>query len=134
MLPALLRKFHDAVRTGAASVTIWGSGTPLREFLHADDLASAALFLMLNYSSGEIVSVGSGEEISIGELARVIADVTGFRGDILHDRTKPDGTLRKLMDSTRMRRLGWTPGIGLQEGIAQTYAWFCEREKVATVR
>jgi GDP-L-fucose synthase len=124
VLPALLRKFHEAKVAGAAQVTIWGSGTPLREFLHVDDLASAAVFLMQNYSSAEFINVGSGEEISIGELARLIAEVVGFRGEIVHDREKPDGTPRKFMDSSRLLGLGWKPGIRLRDGIASTYEWF----------
>jgi GDP-L-fucose synthase len=124
VLPALLRKFHEAKVAGAAQVTIWGSGTPLREFLHVDDLASAAVFLMQNYSQAEFINVGSGEEISIGELARLIAQVVGFEGEIVHDRSKPDGTPRKFMDSSRLLGLGWKPGIGLRDGIASTYEWF----------
>jgi GDP-L-fucose synthase len=124
VLPALLRKFHEAKVAGAAQVTIWGSGTPLREFLHVDDLASAAVFLMQNYSQAEFINVGSGEEISIGELARLIAEVVGFRGEIVHDREKPDGTPRKFMDSSRLLGLGWKPAISLRDGIASTYEWF----------
>jgi GDP-L-fucose synthase len=126
VLPALIRKFQEAKVGGAASVTIWGTGSPLREFLHVDDLGSAAVFLMREYSSGEIINVGSGEEVSIGELARVIGEVVGFRGEIVYDQTKPDGTPRKLMDSSRLRGLGWKAEVGLREGIARTYEWFCE--------
>jgi GDP-L-fucose synthase len=109
-------------------VTIWGSGSPLREFLHVDDLAGAAVFLMRNYSSGAIINVGSGEEISIGDLARLIGEIVGFSGDIVYDRSKPDGTPRKLLDSSRLRALGWKPGITLRNGIAQTYDWFQRSE------
>jgi GDP-L-fucose synthase len=133
VLPALLRKFHEAKVTGARTVTLWGSGSPLREFLHVDDMASAAVFLMRNYSSEEIVNVGSGEEVSTGELARMIGEITGFAGEIVQDRSKPDGTPRKLIDSSRLRGLGWKPEIGLREGIARTYEWFCEREETANV-
>jgi GDP-L-fucose synthase len=128
VLPALMRKFHEAKVAGARTVTIWGTGAPLREFLHVDDLAGAAVFLMRNYSAGEIINVGSGEEISIGGLARLIGEVVGFRGEIVYDGSKPDGTPRKLMDSSRLRGLGWRPEVGLQAGIGGTYEWFCESE------
>ena len=126
VLPALIRKFHEAKVAGSSTVTMWGTGSPLREFLHVDDLASAAVFLMRNYSSGEIINVGSGEEITIGDLARVIGEVVGFQGKIVHDHSKPDGTPRKLMDSSRLRQLGWKPDIGIREGIAGTYQWFLQ--------
>ncbi len=124
VLPALMRKFHEAKLAGAATVTLWGSGAALREFLHVDDLASAAVFLMREYSSGEIINVGSGEEVSIGELARLIGEVVGFEGEILWDRSKPDGTPRKLMDSERLRGMGWRPEVGLRDGVGRTYEWF----------
>jgi GDP-L-fucose synthase len=130
VLPALLRKFHEAKIAGASSVTLWGTGSPLREFLHADDLARAAMFLMRNYSSGQIINVGSGDEVTIGELARVIGEVVGFKGEIVYDGSKPDGTPRKLMDSSRLRALGWKPEVGLREGIARTYEWFCKGDAV----
>jgi GDP-L-fucose synthase len=125
VLPALMRKIHEAKVAGAPSVTIWGSGAPLREFLHVDDLADATVFLMENYSSAEIVNVGSGEEISIGDLAVLIAGVVGFEGDIVHDRSKPDGTPRKFLDNSRLLGLGWKPGISLADGIARTYESCC---------
>ena len=124
VLPALIRKFHEAKVAGAPTVTMWGTGSPLREFLHVDDLASAAVFLMRNYSSGEIINVGSGEEVTIGDLARIVGEVVGYKGEIVHDHSKPDGTPRKLMDSSRLRQLGWKPDIGIREGIAGTYEWF----------
>lgn len=127
VLPALIRKFHEAKVAGAATVTLWGTGSPLREFLYVDDLGSAAVFLMRNYSSGQIINVGSGEEISIGELGRLIGEVVGFAGEIVQDRSKPDGSPRKLMDSSRLRGLGWKPEVGLREGIARTYEWYCTR-------
>jgi GDP-L-fucose synthase len=130
VLPALLRKFHEAVVSGAKTVTLWGTGKPLREFMHVDDLAAAAVFLMQNYSSSEIVNVGSGDEISIGDLGRLIANVVGFRGEIVHDPSKPDGTPRKLLDCSRLFSLGWKPGISLREGIASTYAWYKEHSAV----
>ncbi len=128
VLPALLRKFHEAKVAGAAAVTLWGSGSALREFLHVDDLASAAVFLMREYSSGEIINVGSGDVVSIGELARLIGEVVGFEGEIVWDRGKPDGTPRKLMDSGRLRGMGWRPEIGLRDGVRRTYEWFCGSE------
>jgi GDP-L-fucose synthase len=124
VLPALMRKFHDAKLAGAASVTIWGTGSPLREFLHVDDLAGAALFLMNTYSSSEIVNVGSGHEISIHDLALLIAKIVGFEGTTIQDVSKPDGTPRKLLDITRLRSLGWEPRIALEEGIRSTYEWY----------
>jgi GDP-L-fucose synthase len=124
VLPALIRKFHEAKIAGAAAVTIWGSGTPLREFLHVDDLADASVFLMRNYSSAEIINVGSGDEISIGDLARLVSEVVGYTGETVYDRSKPDGTPRKLLDSGRLRALGWEPGVSLRPGIARTYQWF----------
>ncbi|TDL78244.1 GDP-L-fucose synthase [Palleronia sediminis] len=120
VLPALMRKFVEARETGADEVMMWGSGTPLREFMHADDLADALVFLMRRYSDAPHVNVGTGEEISIGDLAREIAAVVGYAGRIVHDTDKPDGTPRKLMDSTRLRAMGWTPSIGLAEGLRRT--------------
>ncbi len=124
VMPALIRKFHDAKAAGAAEVVLWGTGSPRREFLHVDDLASAAVFLMEHYSSGDIVNVGTGEDISILELARLVRDVVGCKAEIVHDRTKPDGTPRKLMDVSRLSGLGWKAAIGLREGITQTYEWY----------
>jgi GDP-L-fucose synthase len=126
VLPALLRKFHEATVANAPTVTMWGSGTPLREFLHVDDLASAAVFLMQNYSSSDIVNAGSGDEVSIADLARLISEVVGYRGEIVHDLSKPDGTPRKLLDTSRLFGLGWKPEMSLREGIASTYAWYKE--------
>ena len=126
VLPALIRKFHEAKATGASTVTIWGTGTPLREFLHVDDLASAAVFLMQRYSSQEIINVGSGEEISIRDLADTIKDVVGFKGEVVYDRSKPDGTPRKLMDSSRLRSMGWEASIDLRKGIANILRWFID--------
>ncbi len=126
VLPALLRKFHEATINNTPTVTLWGSGTPLREFLHVDDLAAAAVFLMCNYSSAEIVNVGSGDEVSIGGLAKLIGEIVGYRGHLVHDLSMPDGTPRKLLDSSRLFNLGWKPAISLREGIASTYAWYRE--------
>jgi len=124
VLAALLRKAHDAKSRSARELVVWGSGTPRREFLHVDDLASACLFLLEKYDSPEIINVGCGEDISIRELAELICDVVGFDGELAWDATKPDGTPRKLLDITKLRALGWQPTIPLREGIAQTYEWF----------
>lgn len=127
VLPALLRRFHEAKRDGLETVTLWGSGRPRREFLHVDDLADAALFLLREYDEPEIVNVGCGEDLSIAELGRLIARVVGYEGKIAFDERRPDGTPHKLLDSSRMRALGWAPKIGLEEGIRSTYAWYCEQ-------
>jgi GDP-L-fucose synthase len=124
VLPALIRKFHDATQVKAESVTLWGTGLPLREFMHSDDLASACLFLLKEYDSDLPINVGTGEDISIQELAHLIPDIIGFQGRIEWDQTKPDGTPRKLLDSTRIHALGWRPEISLQVGLASTYAWY----------
>ena len=125
VLPALIRKFHEAKASGAESVEVWGSGKPRREFLHVDDLADACVFLMQNYSSLDIVNVGWGRDISIAELADLISEVVGFQGRIEFDPSKPDGTPRKLLDTSRLTPLGWKPTIGLEAGIASTYDWYC---------
>ena len=133
VLPALIRKFHEAREAGEATVTVWGSGTPRREFLHVDDLADACLFLMQTYESEDIVNIGWGEDLSIAELAAMVKDVVGFEGDIVYDADKPDGTPRKLMDTSRLTGLGWRPSIGLREGLEQTYRWYLEnREAIRT--
>jgi GDP-L-fucose synthase len=124
VLPALLRKAHDARLAGADTLSVWGSGTPRREFLHVDDLADALVFLARQYSEDEFVNIGSGDEVSIGELARLIADVVGFCGTLTLDPARPDGTPRKLVDATKLNRLGWVPSIRLQDGIADLYRWF----------
>ena len=121
VLPALLRKFHDAKEAGAASVTVWGSGKPRREFMHADDMADACVYLMNNYSGEVFVNVGVGEDISIGDLARLIARIVGYTGEILFDTSKPDGTPRKLMDVSFLHSLGWTHQINLEQGIQSVY-------------
>jgi nucleoside-diphosphate-sugar epimerase len=137
VLPALIRRFHEARQSGRENVTIWGTGTPRREFLHVDDMAEACLFVldldaetyaretdpMLSH-----INVGTGIDISILELAQMVADITGFEGAIETDPTKPDGTPRKLLDVSRLQRLGWQASIGLEEGIRQTYQWFCQHE------
>lgn len=127
VLPALLRKFHEAKLAGAPSVTLWGSGTPLREFLHCDDLADALVFLLKEYSGYEHVNVGSGSEVTIRELAETIASVVGYEAELVFDATKPDGTPRKLMDSGRLHAMGWNRARPLEEGIAQTYEIFLDK-------
>jgi GDP-L-fucose synthase len=124
VLPALIRKFHEAKVSRAPSVVLWGTGTPRREFLHVDDLADACLYLVERYDDAEIVNVGVGEDISIRELAELVRDVVGYDGDIVQDTSKPDGTPRKLLDVSRLHALGWRARIGLREGIASTYAWY----------
>lgn len=124
VLPALIRKFHDAKVNGDATVEVWGSGTPKREFLHVDDLANACVFLMKNYNEKQFLNIGFGEDISIAELAQMIMDITGFKGSIVLNTSKPDGTFRKLLDSTRIHQLGWKAEIGLHDGIRNTYQDF----------
>lgn len=126
VLPALIRKAHEARVAGAAAMPIWGSGTPRREFLHVDDLADACVFLMMHYSDDAPINVGSGEEVTIRELAAMVARAIGFDGAIAADPARPDGTPRKLVDSGRLRALGWQPRITLADGIAATCRWFCE--------
>jgi GDP-L-fucose synthase len=126
VLPALLRKFHEARMRGDEEVVVWGTGTPRREFMHVDDLGAAAVFLMENYSDEAFVNVGVGSDVSIRELAEIVKEVTGFQGRIVQDTSKPDGTPRKLMDVSRLDSLGWNAQVELREGVAQTYAWFVE--------
>ncbi len=124
VLPALIRKFHEAKANGDGQVTIWGTGSPRREFLHVDDLADACLFLMQNYDDEAIVNVGVGEDISIRDLAGLVKDIVGFRGEIVHDISRPDGTPRKLLDVSRLHALGWQARIPLEEGIRQVCEGF----------
>ncbi|HOJ13913.1 MAG TPA: GDP-L-fucose synthase [Deltaproteobacteria bacterium] len=129
VLPALIRRFHEARIRGDGSVVLWGTGTPRREFLHVDDLARACVFLMQNYSAediGEFVNIGTGTDVTIAELAGIVAGVVGYWGRIEWDTSKPDGTPRKLLDVSRIRSLGWEPAIGLSQGIADTYRWFLD--------
>jgi len=128
VLPALIRKIHEAKKSGAPEVLVWGTGTPRREFLHADDLADACVFLLKNYDSPELINIGSGEDTTIRALAELICEVLGYDGALAFDPTKPDGTPRKLMDSSRLFALGWKPRIPLREGIAQAHAWFLENQ------
>lgn len=128
VLPALIRKFHEAKQRGEREVVIWGTGTPRREFLHVDDLADACVFLMNDYDGADPINVGWGEDVSIGELARVVGDTTGFTGELRFDTSKPDGTPRKLLEVSRLRGLGWAPTIQLRDGISSTYRWFLEHQ------
>lgn len=128
VLPALLRKFHEAKVNNMDTVTIWGTGTPRREFLHVDDLADACIFLMNNYDSSEIINVGTGKDISILKLAQKIKEIVGFKGRIVTDTSKPDGTPRKLLDITKLNNLGWKSKIPLSRGIEETYSWFLENK------
>jgi GDP-L-fucose synthase len=135
VMPALIRRFHEALEAGIEQVTIWGTGTPRREFLHVDDMAEASLFVfdlptdryqantepMLSH-----INVGYGEDVTIADLARLVAEVTGFKGEIVFDTTKPDGTMRKLMDSSRLGAMGWKPSIMLADGVRETYRWFLD--------
>ena len=131
VLPALIRKFHEAKMEGRSEVTIWGTGTPRREFLHVDDLAAASVFLMQNYDEPEIVNVGTGEDITISELAHLVAGSVGFKGQLVFDTSKPDGAPRKLLDVSRLHKLGWRHRTPLQEGVRSTYAWFLENVESA---
>jgi len=132
VLPALIRRFHEAKLRGDSQITVWGTGTPRREFLHVHDLADAIVHLLETYDAEPIVNVGWGEDVTIRELATLVAEVAGYRGEVGFDASKPDGTPRKLLDTTRLRALGWQPRIPLREGIEGTYAWF--RQHVADAR
>lgn len=124
VIPALFRKFHEAKVKKHSAVTIWGTGSPIREFIYADDLAEACLFLMKNYNSSEIINVGSGEEISIKNLAYFIKDIIGYYGEITFDTSKPDGAPRKVLDGSKLKNLGWEAKTSLKEGISKTYHWY----------
>jgi GDP-L-fucose synthase len=128
VLPALLRKFHEAKQRGASEVVVWGTGTPRREFLHVDDLADACVFLLREYSNEQPVNIGWGQDVSILELATLVQETVGFSGQLRFDTSKPDGTPRKLLDTSRLRAIGWQPKIPLREGVAATYRWFREHE------
>lgn len=128
VIPALIRKAHEAKVAGAASMTIWGTGSPMREFLHADDCADALVHLMHVHSDPDHVNVGSGEDLTIEALARLVMEVVGFEGALEKDLTKPDGTPRKLMSANRLRALGWSPKIGLREGLQDAYSWFLQHQ------
>ena len=124
VLPALIRRFHEAKVSSAPSVTCWGDGSPMREFLHADDLASACIFMLENYDGDVALNVGTGQDITIRELTEIIAEVVGYEGEILWDTEKPNGTPRKLLDVSKLKGLGWEPQLALRDGIASTYEWY----------
>jgi len=128
VLPALIRKFHEAKQRGDQEVVMWGTGTPRREFLHVDDLADAVVHLTLTYAGEDIVNIGVGDDISIRELAELVREITGFEGAIVNDTSKPDGTPRKLLDVSRLHALGWQARIPLREGISETYRWFLQHQ------
>ncbi|MBY2986892.1 GDP-L-fucose synthase [Rhizobium leguminosarum] len=133
VLPALIHKAHLAKVTGASEIAIWGTGKPRREFLHVDDCADALVFLLKNYSDAQHVNVGSGEDIEIIELARLVCRVVGYEGKIAHDLSKPDGTPRKLMSTDKLKNMGWKPRISLEEGVRAVYDWFLQFESNAAV-
>jgi len=128
VLPALMRRFHDAKTNGDKDVTVWGTGSPKRDFLHVDDMANAVLYLMEHYSDEEAVNIGVGEDISIGDVARMMKSVVGFSGELNFDTSKPDGTPRKLLDVTKLHNLGWQASVQLEEGLQDTYKWFLEHQ------
>ena len=129
VLPALIRKFHEAKENNAEFVEVWGTGTPLREFLYSDDLADACVYLMNNYEGNEIVNIGVGEDLSIKELAEKVKATVGFTGELRFDTSKPDGTPRKLVDVTKINALGWKATTSLDEGLKKAYDWFLQTEK-----
>ncbi|RZT87890.1 GDP-L-fucose synthase [Pseudonocardia sediminis] len=131
VLPALIRRFHEATQSGADEVVLWGTGTPRREFLHVDDLGRAIVHLLDVYDDPQTINVGVGDDVTIRELAETVADVVGYTGAIVQDTDRPDGTPRKLLDVSRLRALGWEPRIGLREGITSTYGWFVEHHAEA---
>jgi GDP-L-fucose synthase len=133
VLPALIRRFHEAKEAGKPNVTVWGSGTPKREFLFADDLAAACVYLMLHYDEKELVNIGTGEDLSIRELAETVKEVVCYEGDIVFDSSKPDGTPRKLMDVSKLHKLGWKHSVELKEGLVQAYADFLHKRHMVAL-
>jgi GDP-L-fucose synthase len=131
VLPAFIRKVHEAKQASAKSITVWGTGTPRREFLHTDDLADACLFLLENYDQSDLINIGCGEDATIRELAETVCDVLGFDGSLEFDAGKPDGTARKLLDISKIKSLGWSPKIPLRDGIADAYDWFIKNQSTA---
>ena len=127
VLPALIRKFHEAKIRQDKKVVVWGTGKPRREFLHVDDLARACIFLMQSYDQPEIINIGTGKDISIADLASLVKNIVGYEGKIVYDHSKPDGTPRKLLDISKLTALGWQPQITLSQGIESTYRWFTEK-------
>ena len=131
VLPAFIRKVHEAKQAGAKSITVWGTGTPRREFLHTDDLADACLFLLENYDQPDLINIGCGQDVTIRELAETVCDLLDFDGSLEFDASKPDGTPRKLLDISKIKSLGWSPKIPLREGIADAYDWFTKNQSTA---
>jgi len=131
VLPALIRRLHEAKERDLAEVTVWGTGRPLREFLHVDDLADALLFLLRHFTGEGPVNIGSGQEVSISDLVRIVANIVGYKGNFVYDTSKPDGTPRKLVDVAKIAAMGWRPRVGLEAGIADTYRWFLANRQVA---
>jgi GDP-L-fucose synthase len=131
VLPALIRKFHEAKQEGSPEVVVWGTGSPRREFLHVDDLADAAVYLMQEYEGAEIINVGTGEDLTIADLAEMVRRTVGYTGRIVFDPSTPDGTPRKLLDVSRLRAMGWFPKISLSEGLAHTYGWYVTQREAA---
>ena len=127
VLPAMIRKFHEAKENGNTTVELWGDGSPMREFLHVDDLASAVLFALENNTKENLYNVGTGKDISIKDLSKIVQEIVGHKGKIIWDKSKPNGTPRKLLDITKIKKLGWNPSIKLYEGISQTYQWYLKR-------
>ena len=134
VLPALIRRFHEAAQANLPEVVLWGTGTPLREFLHVDDLADACVHLLKMDNPPDLVNLGSGEEVSIRELAEIVAETVGFKGKIIQDASKPDGTPRKLCDTSLLRSLGWRPKYSIREGVKQTYKCFLEEKSSGKIR
>ncbi len=134
VIPALIAKAHAAKSDPGAQINVWGTGTPRREFLHVDDLADALVYLMRNYSNDEHVNVGVGHDISISDLAQIIGNIVGIKAKIRFDSSMPDGTPQKLLDSSKLTGMGWTPRIGIEEGLRDTYAWFLENIAPAQTR
>jgi GDP-L-fucose synthase len=128
VLPALIRKFHASKVQGEETVSLWGTGAPTREFLHADDMGRACIFLLENYDDDIAINVGVGQDVSIRELAELIQEIVGFHGNILWDTSKPDGTPRRLLDISKIQELGWRPTIALEEGVKTTYEWYLSQE------
>jgi GDP-L-fucose synthase len=131
VIPGMMRRFHEAARSGASSVAVWGTGSPRREFLYADDFAEAALTVMESYNEPQFLNVGTGEDVTIRELAHTMAKVVGFKGEILFDSTKPDGTPRKVLDVSKVKSLGWEPQISLEVGLRLSYEWALKMDAFA---
>ena len=129
VLPAMIRKFHEAKMNGSEYVELWGTGRPLREFTYVDDMADACVFLMNNYEEPEHINIGTGSEISITELAELIKEIVGYEGDVIFDKSKPDGVMRKLCDNEKLTKSGWEPRYSLREGIEETYRWYLSQER-----